>query len=67
MLTVSRAVVQLYPKIHPEGKRFYVKAYPKDRKRPTLKLPEHLVKKIEQYVAAHEIGPDDLLFHFLLL
>ena len=67
MLTVSRAVVQLNPKIHPEGKRFYVKAYPKDRKHRTLKLPEHLTKKIEQYVTAHEIGPDDLLFHFVPL
>lgn len=64
MLTVSRAVVQLNPKIHPEGKRFFVKDYPKDRKHRALKLPGHLVKKIEQYVTAHAIGPDDLLFPF---
>jgi integrase len=31
MLTVSRAVVELNPKYHPEGKRFLVKEYPKDR------------------------------------
>jgi integrase len=63
-LTVSRAVVQLNPKIHPEGKRFYVKQHPKDRKHRTLKLPEHLVKKIEQYVAENGIGKDDLLFRY---
>lgn len=67
MLTVSRAVVQLNPKIHPEGKRFYVKAYPKDRKERTLKLPEHLVKKIEQYITDNGIGKDDLLFQFVPL
>ncbi|HTJ68090.1 MAG TPA: tyrosine-type recombinase/integrase [Actinospica sp.] len=67
MLTVSRAVVQLNPKIHPEGKRFYVKAYPKDRKHRALKLPEHLVKKIERYVTENGIGKDDLLFHFVPL
>ncbi|WP_433185627.1 tyrosine-type recombinase/integrase [Actinoallomurus sp. CA-150999] len=32
LLTVSRAVVELNPKFHPEGKRFLVKDYPKNRK-----------------------------------
>ena len=31
MLTVSRAVVQVHPKFHPEGGRFLVKPYPKDK------------------------------------
>ena len=63
-LTVCRAAVQLNPKIHPEGTRFYVKQHPKDRKHRTLKIPEHLVKRIEQYVDEHGIGPNDLLFHY---
>jgi integrase len=65
MLTVTRAVVHLSPEIHPEGKRFYVKQYPKDRKHRSLKLPEHLVKKIECYVTENNIGKDDLLFRFV--
>ena len=35
MLTVTRAVVHISPKIRPEGKRFYSKQYPKDRRRRT--------------------------------
>ncbi len=31
MLTVSRAVVQVDPKFHPEGSRLLVKPYPKDK------------------------------------
>jgi hypothetical protein len=35
MLTVSRAVVQVNPKFHPDGLRFLVKPYPKDKERST--------------------------------
>ena len=34
MLTVSRAVVQVDPKFHPEGRRFLVKGYPKEMSEP---------------------------------
>jgi integrase len=43
ILTVSRAVVQVQPRFHPEGGRFLVKDYPKDREYRRLKLsaPDH--------------------------
>jgi integrase len=34
MLTVSRAVVQLQPRFHPQGGRFLVKDYPKETSKP---------------------------------
>lgn len=64
LLTVSRAVVELNPKFHPEGKRFLVKDYPKDGEWRTLRLADHLVKKIDYYITVNDIGEDDLLFEF---
>ncbi|WP_269082877.1 tyrosine-type recombinase/integrase [Allosalinactinospora lopnorensis] len=62
ILTVSRAVVQLTSKFHPEGGRFLVKDYPKDGEFRRLKLSRHLVLKIAAFVLANGIGDDDLLF-----
>jgi len=31
ILTVSRAVVEVHPRFHPDGGRFLIKQYPKDR------------------------------------
>jgi len=31
ILTVSRAVVEVHPRFHPDGGRFLIKEYPKDR------------------------------------
>lgn len=64
ILTVSRAVVELNPKFHPEGKRFLVKDYPKDGEWRTLRLADHLVKKIDYFIQINDIGEDDLLFEF---
>jgi integrase len=61
-LTVSRAVVQVSPKYHPEGKRFLVKEYPKDGEYRCLKLSKQIVKKLKAHVSAKSLGPDDLLF-----
>jgi integrase len=62
ILTVSRAVVQVSPKYHPEGKRFLVKEYPKDGEYRCLKLSKQIVKKLKAHVAAKCLGPNDLLF-----
>jgi integrase len=65
VLTVSRVVVKLNPKYHPEGKRFFIKDYPKDKEWRQLRLASHLVAKIEDFVAEHELKPDDLLFEYV--
>lgn len=62
ILTVSRAVVQLNPKFHPEGKRFLVKQYPKDKEWRRFKLNPRIVRKLQAHVTAKGLGPDDLLF-----
>ena len=62
MLTVSRAVVKLNPNFHPEGKRFLVKNYPKDKEWRQFELADHLVGKLAENVKRHDLGPDDLLF-----
>jgi len=62
ILTVSRAVVQVNPKFHPDGKRFLVKPYPKDREYRRFKLGADITAKISEHVQDKGIGPDDLLF-----
>jgi integrase len=62
ILTVSRAVVQVNPKYHPEGKRFLVKEYPKDKEYRRLKLSPQIVAKLKAHVDALVLGDDDLLF-----
>ena len=47
MLTVSRAVVQVSPRFHPQGGRFLVKDYPKDREFRRFKLSAQIVVKAE--------------------
>lgn len=64
MLTVARVVVKLNPAFHPEGKRFLVKDYPKDKEWRQLKLPTHLVAKLDDYIVSRRLGPDDLLFPY---
>ncbi|MQA93143.1 MAG: tyrosine-type recombinase/integrase [Streptosporangiales bacterium] len=62
ILTVSRAVVELTPDEHPEGGRFWVKAYPKDREYRRFKLATHIIHKIKLHVDNQELSEDDLLF-----
>jgi integrase len=62
ILTVSRAVVQVNPKYHPEGKRFLVKQYPKDGEMRRFKVDKQVVQKIEDHAKAKGLKPDDLLF-----
>ena len=62
MLTVSRAVVQVNPKFHPDGQRFLVKQYPKDKEYRCLKLSAHLADKLAAHITDSSLGEDDLLF-----
>ena len=62
VLTVRRVAVELVPRFHPEGGRFLVKQYPKDREHRRLKLGAEIISKINEHVSARGIGDDDLLF-----
>ncbi|GFJ85775.1 tyrosine-type recombinase/integrase [Phytohabitans houttuyneae] len=59
---ISRAVVQVNPEFHPEGKRFYVKDYPKDKEYRRVKVSAQLVAKIRAHIEAQELERNDLLF-----
>ena len=62
ILTVSRAVVELDPKFHPDGGRFLVKEYPKDKEFRRFKLSAQIVSKISAHITEHKLDRDDLLF-----
>ncbi len=62
ILTVSRAVVMLNPKFHPDGKRFLVKPYPKNKLSRRFKLSAPVAQRIAALIEERELGPDDLLF-----
>lgn len=64
MVTVARAVVELKAKNRPNGIRFVVKDYPKDKEWRQVKLAKHILAKLAQHVADRALGPDDLLFRF---
>ena len=61
ILTVSRVVVEVNPKFHPEGGRFLVKDYPKGKKHRRLGLSPQIVAKLVSH-AQSGTGPNDLLF-----
>jgi integrase len=65
ILTVSRVIVELTPKFHPDGGRFLVKPYPKDQEHRCLKLSSTIVAKIGSYVRERGLGDNDLLFAML--
>jgi integrase len=62
ILTVSRAVVELDPKFHPDGGRFFVKPYPKNTKYRRFKLSRQVVARISAHISEGQLGADDLLF-----
>ena len=62
ILTVSRAVVELNRKYHPEGGRFLVKPYPKDKQSRRFKLSAQMCTKIAAHIQALGLGRDDLIF-----
>lgn len=61
-LTVSRVIIELNPRHHPEGGRFLVKDYPKDREHRSVRLSKQIARKVQAYVSEEGIKEDDLLF-----
>jgi integrase len=61
-VTVSRKVIEVNPRFQPDGQRFAVKAYPKDKEYRRFKISGQLAHKIEAHVQTAELGPNDLLF-----
>lgn len=47
---------------HPDGKRFLVKQYPKNKRHRRLKLSTQITNKLKAYVQAKALKPDDLFF-----
>ncbi|MGH3696685.1 MAG: tyrosine-type recombinase/integrase [Pseudonocardiaceae bacterium] len=62
VLTISRAVVEVNPKFHPTGERFWVKEYPKDKEYRRFKLGSQIVGKLKAHRDAGQLKPNDLLF-----
>ncbi len=62
VLTVSRVVVELAPRFHPEGGRFVVKHYPKDQEHRRLKLSSQILDKLKAFIDSNAIGGNDLIF-----
>ncbi|MER6808217.1 site-specific integrase [Spirillospora sp. NPDC000708] len=62
ILTVSRTVVELNPKFHPEGRHFLVKDYPKDKEYRRFKLSTQITEKLEAHIRSASLTQDDLLF-----
>jgi integrase len=62
MLTVSRAVVPLTPRFHPDGGRFLVKEYPKDGEYRRFKLSVQITSKLRAHIAERGLDRDDLIF-----
>lgn len=55
VLTDRRVAVELVPRFHPEGGRFLVKQYPKDREHRRLKLSAEIISKIKEHVSARGV------------
>jgi integrase len=64
IVTVSRAVVELTQDDHPDGGRFLVKDYPKDKEYRRFKLSRQITAKIQAHVTAKGLGGDDLIFTY---
>jgi integrase len=62
VLTISRAVVQVHPRFHPDGGRFFVKEYPKDGEWRRVKVSRQLADKIAAHIKVERLSDGDLLF-----
>jgi integrase len=66
-MKVRRVVVELVAKHQPDGQRFLVKEYPKDREHRRIKLSSHIIDAIKDHIETNGIGSNDLLFPIDLL
>ena len=55
-------MIEVNRKFQPEGTRFAVKEYPKDKEYRRVKLSAQLVRKIEAHVESERLQPGDMLF-----
>lgn len=62
IVTVSRKVIEINKKFHPDGRRFRVVPYPKGKSARSFKLSAQICKKLAAHIASLDLGPDDLLF-----
>jgi integrase len=64
IVTVSRTVVELNAKYHPEGERFLIKEYPKSREWRRFRLGPQIIDRLGAYVAEQRLGAHDLVFTY---
>lgn len=64
IVVISRTVVEISPKFHPEGKRFLIKEYPKDKEWRRFRLSAQIVQKIKEYVESENLAEGNLLFTY---
>jgi integrase len=64
IVTVSRKVVEVNPQFHPEGGRFIVQEYPKDKETRRFKLSQQIIAKLKAYIEEMRLGDGDLLFAY---
>jgi integrase len=62
VFTISRVVVELTAKFHPEGGHFLVKDYPKDAEHRRVSISPELATKLRDFIAERGIGTGDLIF-----
>jgi integrase len=62
MVTVSRKVTELNSEFHPDGQRFLVRDYPKDKEYRRFKLSGQIIAKLRAHIEANSLQPGDLLF-----
>lgn len=62
IVTVRRTVIEVNPEHHPEGQRFLVKPYPKNKRTRRLKLAASLVTELGEHIDRNGLAEDDLLF-----
>lgn len=62
IVTVSRKVVEVNPKFHPDGGRFLVEEYPKDKQTRRFKISAQIIAKLTAYIKEQRLADGDLLF-----
>lgn len=62
IVTVSRKVVEVNPRFHPDGGRFIVQEYPKDKETRRIKLSPQIIAKLKAYIEEQRLGDGDLFF-----
>lgn len=61
-VTVGRKVVEVSPRFHPDGGRFIVEEYPKDKHTRRFKLTPQVIAKLKAFIEALRLSDGDLLF-----